>query len=246
MSNFGKLIISRCNDDYETFHDLDLILVKGNGNIIDIEHDVGKLVINGHGNKISVKSDGDVGKITIRGNNNKIYSIYSSAINNLSDFGHRNKIYYREDDESDEENSFSNGGYDTDGDEEEDDDHMQRNHRNAPNRNSDLNRLRELIRQIQTRLLGLRTQISQGNAQLDNVGNDILNDLVDVQFKNVSQNVQEGNEKCVICYENFLKDENIKMTSCFHLFHFNCIKKWVQSKNDLVEPPDCPICRRKL
>ena len=39
MSNFGKLIISRCNDDYETFHDLDLILVKGNGNIIDIDHD---------------------------------------------------------------------------------------------------------------------------------------------------------------------------------------------------------------
>ena len=246
MSNFGKLIISRCNDDYETFHDLDLILVKGNGNIIDIDHDVGKLVINGHGNKISIKSDGDVGKITIRGNNNKIYSIYSSAINNLSDFGHRNKIYYREDDESDEENSFSNVGYETDGNEEEDDDHIQRNRRNAPNRNSDLNRLRQLIQQIQTQLLGLRAQISQEIAQLDNVENDILNDLVDVQFKNVSQNVQEGNEKCVICYENFLKDENIKMTGCFHLFHFNCIKKWAQSKNDLFEPPDCPICRRKL
>ena len=35
MSEFGKLIISRCNDYYQTFHQLDLILVKGNGNKID-------------------------------------------------------------------------------------------------------------------------------------------------------------------------------------------------------------------
>ena len=80
MSDFGKFIISRCNDYYETFHDLDLILVKGNWNKIDIDQDIGKLVINGHGNKISIKSNADIGKITIRGNHNKIYSFYSSSL----------------------------------------------------------------------------------------------------------------------------------------------------------------------
>ena len=227
MSEFGKLIISRCNDYYQTFHQLDLILVKGNGNKIDIDEDIGKLVINGHGNKISIKSCAGVGKITIRGNNNKIYSFYSSSLNNLSDFGHRNKIYYREDDESDEENSFND---------EDDDEQI------SPRVNFNLNQIRELIRQIRE---GLQHQ-EEENAQLNDEENDILNELVDVQFKNVSENVKEGNEKCVICYENFLKDENIKMTTCFHLFHFNCIKKWVQSKNRSIEPPDCPICRRKL
>ncbi len=108
--------------------------------------------------------------------------------------------------------------------------------------NFNLNQIRELIRQIRE---GLQYQ-EEENAQLNNEENLILNELVDVQFKNVSENVKEGNEKCVICYENFLKDENIKMTTCFHLFHFNCIKKWVQSKNRSIEPPDCPICRRKL
>ena len=228
MSEFGKLIISRCNDYYQTFHQLDLILVKGNGNKIDIDEDIGKLVINGHGNKISIKSCAGVGKITIRGNNNKIYSFYSSSLNNLSDFGHRNKIYYREDDESDEENSFN----------DEDDDVEQI----SPRVNFNLNQIRELIRQIRE---GLQHQ-EEENAQLNDEENHILNELVDVQFKNVSENVKEGNEKCVICYENFLKDENIKMTTCFHLFHFNCIKKWVQSKNRSIDPPDCPICRRKL
>ena len=228
MSEFGKLIISRCNDYYQTFHELDLILVKGNGNKIDIDEDIGKLVINGHGNKISIKSCAGVGKITIRGNNNKIYSFYSSSLNNLSDFGYRNKIYYREDDESDEENSFN--------DEDDDDEQI------SPRVNFNLNQIRELIRQIRERL----QHQEEENAQLNDEENLILNELVDVQFKNVSENVKEGNEKCVICYENFLKDENIKMTTCFHLFHFNCIKKWVQSKNRSIEPPDCPICRRKL
>ena len=237
MSDFGKLIISRCNDYYETFHDLDLILVKGNGNKIDIDEDIGKLVINGHGNKISIKSCAGVGKITIRGNNNKIYSFYSSSLNNLSDFGHRNKIYYRKDDESNEENSFSN-----DGDENDVDDDKQISQ--ILNQNSE--RLNELILQIATLRLRQYELGIQENTQLNNEENDILNELVDVQFKNVSENVKEGNEKCVICYENFLKDENIKMTTCFHLFHFNCIKKWVQSKNRSIEPPDCPICRRKL
>ena len=233
MSNFGKLIISRCNDDYETFHDLDLILVRGNRNKIDIEHDIGKLVINGNSNKVVIKQDGDIGKITIRGNNNKIYSTYSSTYNNLSNYGRGNKIFYREDDESDEENIFS--------DEEEDDIQLR------GRLNMNLNELRELIiRHIQARIIEEQGQRTRDNEQLDNEVNDILNELVDVQFKNAPENIKEGNEKCVICYENFLKDENIKMTSCFHLFHFNCIKKWVQSKNELIEPPDCPICRRKL
>ena len=108
--------------------------------------------------------------------------------------------------------------------------------------NFNLNQIRELIRQIRE---GLQYQ-EEENAQLNNEENHILNELVDVQFKNVSENVKEGNEKFVICYENFLKDENIKMTGCFHLFHLNCIKKWVQSKHGLDEQPDCPICRRNL
>ena len=174
MSNFGKLIISRCNDYYETFHDLDLILVKGNGNKIDIDQDIVKLVINGPGNKISIKSNADIGKITIRWNHNKIYSFYSSSLNNLSDFGHRNNIYYREDDESDEENSFSN-----DGDENDVDDDEQISQ--ILNQNSDA--LNELILQIATQRLRQHGLLIQENAQLNNEENHILNESLMFNLK---------------------------------------------------------------
>ena len=75
---------------------------------------------------------------------------------------------------------------------------------------------------------------------------EILMDLIDISYKKVSKGITEGNEKCVICYENFMKNESLKMTQCFHLFHFQCIQKWVESKINEVELPECPICRRKL
>ena len=53
-NNFGKLIISRSNGDYEAFHNLDLILVKGDRNIIDIEYQIDKLVVNGDNNIIKI------------------------------------------------------------------------------------------------------------------------------------------------------------------------------------------------
>ena len=74
----------------------------------------------------------------------------------------------------------------------------------------------------------------------------ILCDLIDIPFKNVSKGVKEGNEKCVICFEDFEENESVKMTNCFHIFHYNCIKKWIESKQELIEEPDCPICRREL
>jgi hypothetical protein len=76
--------------------------------------------------------------------------------------------------------------------------------------------------------------------------NNILSELIDIPFKSTNKGAKEGNEKCVICYENFKEKEIVKMTSCFHIYHFKCIKKWVENKKQLREEPDCPICRRKL
>ena len=240
MSNFGKLIISKFDDDYKTFHKLNLILVKGNRNAININHNIGKIVINGHSNKVFIKARSHIGKITLRGNNNKIYSIKLSATNNLSDYGRGNKVFYREDDESDDEDDsyFSNDDEEEEEEEEEEEDNNMR----LINRNNE--EIRLLLQQAIERL----NQRQEERRRIQNIEkeNEILSGLVDVSFKNVNKNVIEGNEKCVICYENFLKDENIKMTGCFHLFHLNCIKKWVQSKHGLDEQPDCPICRRNL
>ena len=75
------------------------------------------------------------------------------------------------------------------------------------------------------------------NSNIENA----LNNLLDISFND--KGINNNNDRCIICFENLKENEKIKMTKCFHLFHYLCIKKWIIIKS---ESPDCPICRRKL
>ena len=51
-------------------------------------------------------------------------------------------------------------------------------------------------------------------------------------------------ETCSICLENFeCEKSQISITPCKHIFHFNCIKKWIL---DNVLNPKCPNCNFNL
>ena len=52
--------------------------------------------------------------------------------------------------------------------------------------------------------------------------------------------LEEANKSCVICLEEFKSKEKVTALPCLHYFHTNCIKKWMERKND------CPICKFKL
>ena len=45
-------------------------------------------------------------------------------------------------------------------------------------------------------------------------------------------------EECIICFENM--SYNIKILSCKHIFHHDCIKEWTHYKSN------CPVCREEL
>ena len=47
-------------------------------------------------------------------------------------------------------------------------------------------------------------------------------------------------KKCIICLENFEKNDKIINLSCLHMFHDYCIKKWVKEYNY------CPICKNPI
>ena len=47
------------------------------------------------------------------------------------------------------------------------------------------------------------------------------------------------NEKCMICLDDFVKNEKINQLKCFHKYHINCIKKWLKIQNF------CPLCKKK-
>ena len=237
-SNIGKLIISKYNDFYETYNNLELILVRGNRNRIEIDHKIQKLVISGNNNKVIISNGGKVRQIKFRGNNNIIEANSSNSYNRAIDYGNNNDIFIKrrrfrpQYDSSDDEDN------DDDNDDNNDDDYEEDEDDEEDNRYHISDQLLEEIR----RLL-MKEGFNHGN-DLDSDNNNY--NLIDITYKKDPKEVKEEDGKCVICYENFKKDESLKMTNCFHTFHCKCIKKWIKSKLNIKETPDCPICRREL
>jgi len=62
-------------------------------------------------------------------------------------------------------------------------------------------------------------------------------DLEAIAWKNPSKDKCEDGSECMICIEGFKPDDRCLELCCGHLFHLDCIKKW------LVMNARCPICR---
>lgn len=56
-----------------------------------------------------------------------------------------------------------------------------------------------------------------------------------------SQRSSNGNPVCTICLEEVIdNDNNKKVLHCNHVFHKNCIDRW------LITRTQCPVCRRRV
>ena len=58
--------------------------------------------------------------------------------------------------------------------------------------------------------------------------------IKDVEFNGKSD------DSCVICQEDFKKEDRLKITPCGHIFHPQCISKWLETE---CIRPTCPTCR---
>ncbi|CAD8145809.1 unnamed protein product [Paramecium pentaurelia] len=63
------------------------------------------------------------------------------------------------------------------------------------------------------------------------------NDVLEIISKN---DLQDGQDNCGICLESLRTAKIIRKTQCSHVFHGNCIEKWL-NKNSY-----CPFCRFDL
>ncbi len=70
---------------------------------------------------------------------------------------------------------------------------------------------------------------------LDKLINNCTNDLTEQEY-----NDNEYMDKCVICIENFVKNDMVTKLKCCHIFHKNCIIEWIKNKSI------CPVCRNKI
>jgi hypothetical protein len=50
----------------------------------------------------------------------------------------------------------------------------------------------------------------------------------------------KGNYQCIICMEEFIEKEKVKLLPCGHIFHINCIKQW------LIKEKNCPFCKSEI
>ena len=54
---------------------------------------------------------------------------------------------------------------------------------------------------------------------------------------------KENQDNCVIRCEDFNTNTVIRETPCKHIFHEDCLMKWVETK---LAAPDCPYCRTEI
>lgn len=51
---------------------------------------------------------------------------------------------------------------------------------------------------------------------------------------------KESQPTCAVCVEEFKASTVVRETPCKHVFHDDCLMKWVKQK---IEDPECPVCR---
>lgn len=63
--------------------------------------------------------------------------------------------------------------------------------------------------------------------------------LPEEEFSNVGIETKESSDDlCVVCQENLTKEEEQKILKCKHIFHKECIRKWL-----LEQSNKCPMCK---
>ena len=75
-----------------------------------------------------------------------------------------------------------------------------------------------------------------------NLSNDIIRlysdekeSLITISYKDIKDINKE--KQCSICMEEYQDDSKVSKPDCLHLFHENCLKKWIEINKS------CPICR---
>ena len=70
-----------------------------------------------------------------------------------------------------------------------------------------------------------------------------LSQLKPVKYMNIKH--KSLNTKCPIEMEDFEDKSEVVLTSCYHSFHFNCLKMYIYKNNNLKELK-CPLCNTIL
>ena len=84
-------------------------------------------------------------------------------------------------------------------------------------------------------------QLLQLEDNMGNVNKGLSKKQFDkLPFVKYDKNKYSENYQCIICMEEFQKNEKVKLLPCGHIFHDNCIKEW------LMKQKSCPFCKSEI
>jgi hypothetical protein len=84
-------------------------------------------------------------------------------------------------------------------------------------------------------------QLLQLEDNMGNVNKGLSKKQFDkLPFVKYDKNKYSENYQCIICMEEYEKNENVKLLPCGHIFHDNCIKEW------LMKQKSCPFCKSEI
>ena len=73
------------------------------------------------------------------------------------------------------------------------------------------------------------------------IGYQIQNSLFDYNSDNVNYDI------CTICLEELKSNEqNLIITKCNHIFHKDCLLKWININSEKRHNTDCPNCKYNI
>lgn len=78
-----------------------------------------------------------------------------------------------------------------------------------------------------------------GLDDIDGLDEDMIKQYPSSKIKDINK-LTEDKKRCSICLENFKNGDDSIILPCIHIFHAECIKKWMKRKNA------CPICKSKI
>ena len=67
--------------------------------------------------------------------------------------------------------------------------------------------------------------------------NEIIKKYPITTIKNINE-LSEDKKKCLICLEEFQNNQKTIILPCIHIFHYECINKWMKNF--------CPLCKYKI
>ena len=53
-------------------------------------------------------------------------------------------------------------------------------------------------------------------------------------------NKEFENNECIICLEPMVINDKVKILECGHMYHYDCINKWIEKKGEI----NCPLCSK--